>query len=444
MNRPPRPSIIGVGHPSDTQKERDRYLNAQLTTWLTALGVLLSLSNPSVSQAQGQSLPDEIERTDLLTFAQGVLFVGQTGLAAGSAGSALQAIDGNAYRMGLSSDRQLPVEFVYKLPANTTFDRFAIPNVVEQPGNVTFVKSVTVSGSLEGADAGYQVLAAFELETHGPDQQVTEIVPDVATPVRWIKVTFDGGINIVEGDEGRTVIWFSELIGNGTQEVRPLSTAFDGVWDLRLTERTDRRGVPLALYQDGTTITGCYDDIHLVGTVNGAIARATGVDAKNRRPSAFILVADEDGTIQAAVSINKGRFGARTAVVDPDLTSAPCSESPPQPIACGTNVYVNFDVDSAVIRPESEQVLADAYSRLVDEGAGRVSIEGHTSTEGTDDYNLDLSQRRAQAVVDDLVARGFDAGSISAVGKGESEPLISPDREETARTLNRRVEIKCE
>ncbi len=414
------------------------------TIWLAVLVSLLLLGDQADAQEPTQPLPDGIERTDLLTFAQGVLFVGQTGLAAGSAGSALQAIDGNSYRMGLSSDRQLPVEFVYKLPADTTFDRFAIPGVVEQPGNVTFVKSVTVSGSSESADSAYEVLASFELETHGPDQQFTEIVPVVVTPVRWIKVTFDGGINIEEGHEGRTVIWFSELIGNGTQEVRPLSTACDGVWDLRLTERTDRRGTPLTLRQDGTTITGCYDDIRLRGTVNGAIARATGEDSEGRRPSAFIFVAAADGTVQASVSVNKGRFGARTAVIDPDLTSTPCSDAPPDPIACGTNVYVNFDVDSAVIRPESEQVLADAYRRLVDEGAGRVSIEGHTSTEGTDDYNLDLSARRAQAVVDDLVARGFDAGSIAAVGKGESEPLVTPDREETARTLNRRVEIKCE
>ena len=178
--------------------------------------------------------------------------------------------------------------------------------------------------------------------------------------------------------------------------------------------------------------------------MNGAIARAVGDDTQKRSPSAFIFVADEDGTIQASVSVNNSRFGARTAVVDPDVTTTPCSEAPPEPMACGANVYVNFDVNSAKILPESEQVLSDVYGRLVAEGAGQVSIEGHTSTEGTDDYNQDLSERRAQAVVDDLVARGFDAASISAVGKGESEPLISPDRDESARTINRRVEIKCE
>jgi len=129
-------------------------------------------------------------RIDYLTFAQGALFVQQTGLATGSSGAALLAIDGDPYRLSLTTDRNGPVELVYKLPANMTFDRFAIPAEVEQPGNVTFVKSVTVSGSLEGPDTGYQVLAAFELTTHGPDQEVTEVAPDVVTPVRWVKVRY--------------------------------------------------------------------------------------------------------------------------------------------------------------------------------------------------------------------------------------------------------------
>jgi OOP family OmpA-OmpF porin len=59
------------------------------------------------------------------------------------------------------------------------------------------------------------------------------------------------------------------------------------------------------------------------------------------------------------------------------------------------------------------------------------------------EYNQGLSERRAQSVVDDLVARGFDPAAISAIGFGETMPLISPDDDETSRELNRRVEITC-
>lgn len=432
----------------------------KVTTWLAPLAVLLlfagcnrrgddgsdgalpaEVARTDPLASSGEALPAEIERTDLLTFAQGALFVQQTG---GSAFTALKAIDGDPATLGLTTDGRGPVEFIYKMPASTTFDRFAIPNVVEWPGNVTFIKSVVVSGSLDGPDSGYHVLTTFELETHGPDQQFTETVPDTLTPVRWVKVNFEGGINIEEGHEGLTNLWFTEIIGNGTQDVRPLSTAFTGVWDFRLTEALDRKGKPLELHQDGATITGCLDTVGINGTVNGPIARATGDDTQNRAPSAFIFVADEDGSIQAVMSNNNGAFQSRTAVLDPDVTTTPCSETPPEPLACGAIVYVNFDVNSAVIRPESEQVLSDLYDGLIADGVAIVSVEGHTSTEGSDQYNQDLSERRAQAVVDDLVARGFDAASISAVGKGETEPLFSPDDNESARSLNRRVEINCE
>ena len=406
--------------------------------------LLLTLSLAAGVAAHAAAAPaTAAERPDLLTFGRGTVFVSQTGLASGSASGALLAINGDPYRMALAADHQLPVELVFKLPAATTFDRFAVPKVVEQPGNVTFVRSVVVSGSLEGSDSGYQELAAFELETHGPDEEVTEALAEVETPVRWIKIRFDGGINIEEGDEGNTNIWFSELIGNGTQETRELSTAFDGIWSFRNTERLDYGGIPLELRQSGATITGCLGTIEIEGTVNGAIARATGVDTKDGRSSAFIFVADEDGSIHGLWSRNRGRFSPRVAVVDPEVASSPCSEAPPEPRACGASVYVNFDVNSAVIRPESDQVLSDIYDRLVAEEAKEVSIVGHTSTEGSEEHNLDLSQRRAQAVVDALIERGFDASTISARGEGESQPLVSPDKTETARELNRRVEISC-
>ena len=117
--------------------------------------------------------------------------------------------------------------------------------------------------------------------------------------------------------------------------------------------------------------------------------------------------------------------------------------SPPEPKFCGISVYVNFAFDSAEILPESQQILADLYRGLVATEATSVSIEGHTSTEGSVEYNQDLSQRWAQAVVDDLVARGFSAGALTAVGRGERQPLMRPDNDEASRALNRRVQVEC-
>ena len=71
-----------------------------------------------------------------------------------------------------------------------------------------------------------------------------------------------------------------------------------------------------------------------------------------------------------------------------------------------------------------------------------VTVVGYTSREEDEAYNDDLSQRRSEAVVAALVARGLDAGRLSADGRGENQP-IADNATEAGRSLNRRVEIAC-
>ena len=98
-------------------------------------------------------------------------------------------------------------------------------------------------------------------------------------------------------------------------------------------------------------------------------------------------------------------------------------------------------MNKALIRPDSEPVLQDLF-RGIQGAQGTVIIEGHTSTEGSEEDNLELSKRRAQAVVDKLQALGINQSRLEASGKGELMPLV-PENDETSRALNRRVEIKC-
>ena len=71
-----------------------------------------------------------------------------------------------------------------------------------------------------------------------------------------------------------------------------------------------------------------------------------------------------------------------------------------------------------------------------------VTIIGHTSSEGSEEYNKDLSQRRAEAVAAAIVARGIEAGRVSARGQGEKHP-IADNSSEAGRALNPRVGIEC-
>jgi outer membrane protein OmpA-like peptidoglycan-associated protein len=69
-----------------------------------------------------------------------------------------------------------------------------------------------------------------------------------------------------------------------------------------------------------------------------------------------------------------------------------------------------------------------------------VTIEGHTDNVGADDYNLGLSQRRANSVQQYLLAQGIAANRLTAVGKGENFPVASNDSA-SGRQMNRRVEV---
>lgn len=100
-----------------------------------------------------------------------------------------------------------------------------------------------------------------------------------------------------------------------------------------------------------------------------------------------------------------------------------------------------FDFDSDRLRGESRPTLAELVSTLERSADLNVVIEGHTDGQGEEDYNEDLSERRAEAVVAYLVEQGIDAGRLQAVGMGESMP-VADDETEAGRQSNRRVVIR--
>jgi outer membrane protein OmpA-like peptidoglycan-associated protein len=118
--------------------------------------------------------------------------------------------------------------------------------------------------------------------------------------------------------------------------------------------------------------------------------------------------------------------------------------APPEPVIEPPLISfddVLFDFDRSTLRPEANAILQPALDMLQADPEMEVEIEGHTDWIGSDAYNDGLSQRRAQAVVEWLVARGIDRARISAVGRGESEPVATNATRE-GRQLNRRVEVR--
>jgi outer membrane protein OmpA-like peptidoglycan-associated protein len=99
-----------------------------------------------------------------------------------------------------------------------------------------------------------------------------------------------------------------------------------------------------------------------------------------------------------------------------------------------------FDFDSAALRSNAEQNLAEFAESMKDFEETKILIVGHTDSKGPADYNQQLSERRAQSASDYLDRQGLDSGRLITTGKGESEPVATNETEE-GRQQNRRVEV---
>lgn len=134
----------------------------------------------------------------------------------------------------------------------------------------------------------------------------------------------------------------------------------------------------------------------------------------------------------------------------PAAPAAPLAAAPePAPLAAVTEPVpvatlvlegVNFDFDKAVIRPQDYAKLDQDVDAMKAWGDVDVEVAGHTCSIGTEEYNLGLSLRRAEAVRNYLVSKGVSANRLTVKGYGESRPVASNATRE-GRAQNRRVEL---
>ena len=101
---------------------------------------------------------------------------------------------------------------------------------------------------------------------------------------------------------------------------------------------------------------------------------------------------------------------------------------------------VTFDTDSAALRPQFFGVLNSVGKVLTEYDKTVVEVAGHTDSTGSDSYNMQLSQRRANTVGEYLYTQGIMDQRIMTVGMGEHHPVADNSTSE-GRQLNRRVEI---
>ncbi|WP_181180618.1 OmpA family protein [Mesorhizobium sp. B2-4-6] len=114
------------------------------------------------------------------------------------------------------------------------------------------------------------------------------------------------------------------------------------------------------------------------------------------------------------------------------------NEAPPQ--KAGLDMMINFALDSAQLDQTARTELDEFAKALKDNRLSTFSfvVEGHTDATGTDRYNQDLSQRRAQSVAAFLAANGVQSTRLEPIGVGKSHPRVANPYD----PVNRRVEMR--
>lgn len=100
-----------------------------------------------------------------------------------------------------------------------------------------------------------------------------------------------------------------------------------------------------------------------------------------------------------------------------------------------------FEFDSARVQPESYPILDEITDAMMSKPSIRLEIQGHTDKVGSYEYNIELSERRAKAVMDQLIKRGIEPRRLRYRGLGYTQPVADNDTEE-GRAENRRTVFK--
>jgi OOP family OmpA-OmpF porin len=103
-------------------------------------------------------------------------------------------------------------------------------------------------------------------------------------------------------------------------------------------------------------------------------------------------------------------------------------------------LYINFDTNKATIKPESTGIIDQIVELMKSQSSLKITIEGHTDSQGLPAANKTLSLNRAKSVIKAISAGGINQSRMIAVGWGQEKP-VADNRTEEGRAKNRRVEI---
>jgi outer membrane protein OmpA-like peptidoglycan-associated protein len=174
----------------------------------------------------------------------------------------------------------------------------------------------------------------------------------------------------------------------------------------------------------------------LIGGAGGAVIGAAIGDKAGNTAVGAILGAVVGG---AAGGIIGNYMDDQAAEMQADLEGATI-ERVGEGIKITFDSGILFDVDKAELRAEAQENIAKLAAILNKYDDTNIMLEGHTDSDGAEDYNMALSERRARAVENYLAQREVETPRMSTTWYGESQP-VADNSTTTGKQANRRVEI---
>lgn len=180
------------------------------------------------------------------------------------------------------------------------------------------------------------------------------------------------------------------------------------------------------------------------GAAGGAVAGAILGQAIGRDTKGTLIGAAAGAAVGAAAGAGVGKMmdkqeaEMRQALADSEAAAV---RREGELLAITLKGDVSFDLDSDVVRPGLYNELDRIAQIMIKYPQTSILVEGHTDSTGSETYNQQLSERRANGVKNLLVQRGVQTSRVNILGYGESRPVATNDTPE-GRQMNRRVEIR--
>ncbi|HEX5035610.1 MAG TPA: OmpA family protein [bacterium] len=388
-------------------------------------------------QAQPATQPAAVERSDLLDLANGAVVLSKSSEYGGAQWSALALLDGTGGLGWCSEDKApFPHEIVIELARPASVDAVAFDQTGAQESGYAGIsaKDIEVWASNASPSDGFAKVLQVQLPKGGK-QEFKLAAP---APARWLKFVIRsnwGNANYTE---------LMELEAYGQPLPGPVTQA-------PITGTYNTNYGPIQFEQSGNTVKGCYykGDGTFSGTTDGRVVQCEWRQDQGKRFGTALMIVSADGGLINGFWYHDGNLaGPWNGVRAKPGEDAGCRLNMKESaIAAGIaqtgrsiTYGILFDTASDKIKPESEPTLTEVLALLNAQPALSLGIEGHTDAQGADAYNQDLSQRRAQSVVNWLAAKGVAAARLTASGFGKTKP-VSDNATPQGRALNRRVEL---